>query len=69
MQSLSHMNQTTGVFDKHNVVVQRMINMTREPSLWTVCHVSDSDSQSKTSGFIFISLQEKTIEVQDRIQA
>ena len=29
MQSLSHMNNTTGVFDKHNVVVQRMINMTR----------------------------------------
>lgn len=29
MQSLSHMNTTTGVFDKHNVVVQRMINMTR----------------------------------------
>ena len=36
MQSLSHMNTTTGVFDKHNVVVQRMINMTRHTILlWT----------------------------------
>ena len=35
MQSLSHMNTTTGVFDKHNVVVQRMINMTRHSILWT----------------------------------
>ena len=34
MQSLSHMNTTTGVFDKHNVVVQRMINMTRHIILW-----------------------------------
>ena len=34
MQSLSHMNTTTGVFDKHNVVVQRMINMTRHDILW-----------------------------------
>ena len=35
MQSLSHMNTTTAVFDKHNVVVQRMINMTRHTILWT----------------------------------
>ena len=35
MQSLSHMNITTGVFDKHNVVVQRMINMTRHTILLT----------------------------------
>ena len=33
-KSLSHMNTTTGVFDKHNVVVQRMINMTRNDILW-----------------------------------
>ena len=29
------MNNTIAVFDKHNVVVQKMIDMTREDLLWT----------------------------------
>ena len=29
------MNSTTAVFSKHNVVVQRMIDRTREDLLWT----------------------------------
>ena len=35
MLSLKHMHTTTGVFSEHNVVVQKMINMTRDDLLWT----------------------------------
>ena len=35
MLSLKHMDTTTGVFDTHNVVVQKMINKTRDSLLWT----------------------------------
>ena len=49
MQSLSHMNTTTGVFDKHNVVVQRMINMTRHTILWTDKNFNKSDYRDDKS--------------------
>ena len=35
MLSLKHMDTTTGVFETHNVVVQAMINKTRDSLLWT----------------------------------